>query len=156
MHLATSHVRMWQNLGHAGMTVQHAALSARSWISYSLNAFYNQFSSLSGDPSQGRAATMKERDSMSRSIRKLMRAVYGAPNGLQVTDRGIWVVDQLTDRAALVENTEADEYGVTRILHEIATESSTTSGITYGEDALWLAANGPGERWRTTVVETDE
>jgi len=29
------------------------------------------------------------------------------------------------------------------------TESLTTSGITYGGGVLWLAANGPGERWRT-------
>ena len=85
---------------------------------------------------------------MSRSIRKHMRAVYGAPNGLQITDRGLWVVDQLTDRVALVESGDVNEYGVSKILHEIASESSTTSGVTFGEDALWLTANGPGERWR--------
>lgn len=85
---------------------------------------------------------------MGRSIEKHMRAVCGVPNGLQVTDEGIWVVDQLTDRVALVENTEANEYGVTRILREIPSDSSTTSGVTFGEGALWLAANGPGERWR--------
>ena len=85
---------------------------------------------------------------MSRKIRKQMRAVYGCPNGLQVTDEGVWVVDQLTDRLALMEDTEPNEYGVTRILREIASESSTTSGVTFGEGVLWLAANGPGERWR--------
>ena len=35
---------------------------------------------------------------MSRSITKHSRSVYGVPNGIQVTDEGIWVVDQLTDR----------------------------------------------------------
>ena len=40
---------------------------------------------------------------MSRIISRYMRCVYGVPNGLQATDEGLWVVDQLTDRMALVE-----------------------------------------------------
>jgi hypothetical protein len=31
---------------------------------------------------------------------------------------------------------------------EIATESSNTSGLTWGAGLLWLAANGPGAIWR--------
>ena len=85
---------------------------------------------------------------MSRNITNYMRAPYAVPNGLQVTDDGLWIVDQLTDRMVLVEIAEPNEYGVTKILHEIPTESSTTSGVSYGEDSLWLSANGPGEHWR--------
>ena len=34
------------------------------------------------------------------------------PNGLQMTDDGLWVVDQITDRVALLEMGETSEYGV--------------------------------------------
>lgn len=85
---------------------------------------------------------------MSRTITNYMRAPYAVPNGIQSTDEGLWIVDQLTDRMALVEAGEPHEYGVAKILHEIPTESSTTSGVSYGDGSLWLAANGPGERWR--------
>lgn len=86
---------------------------------------------------------------MAPRIEKVFRAPYAAPNGLQVTDEGLWLVDQFTDCVALVEPSGPHEYGATRILRHMPTESSTTSGITYGGGALWLAANGPGERWRT-------
>ena len=86
---------------------------------------------------------------MAPTIEKVFRSPYAAPNGLQVTDEGLWIVDQLTDRVALLETGNPHDYGVTRIIRHLPTESSTTSGITYGGSALWLAANGPGERWRT-------
>jgi hypothetical protein len=65
-----------------------------------------------------------------------------------VTDDGLWIVDQITDRAALVEISEPNSYGTTKILAEIPTESSNTSGMCYDGSSLWLAANGPGDRWR--------
>ena len=71
---------------------------------------------------------------MTRQITRHSRAIYGVPNGIQVTDEGIWVVDQLTDRLALIENTEPNVWGVAKIIREIATDSSTTSGIAWGED----------------------
>ncbi len=82
------------------------------------------------------------------NIEPLFRAPYALPNGLQVTDDGLWIVDQMTDRAALVEIAEANDYGVTQLLAEVSTESSNTSGLTWGDGALWLAANGTGARWR--------
>ena len=85
---------------------------------------------------------------MTRQITRHSRAIYGVPNGIQVTDEGIWVVDQLTDRLALIENTEPNVWGVAKIIREFATDSSTTSGIAWGEDVMWMAANGPGDRWR--------
>ena len=85
---------------------------------------------------------------MTAKIEKLFRAPYAVPNGLQVTDDGLWIVDQITDRVALVEIAEASDYGVTRLIRDIPSESSNTSGLAYGGGALWLAANGPGNRWR--------
>ena len=85
---------------------------------------------------------------MSRSIEKLFRAPYGVPNGLQVTNQGVWIVDQITDRVALSEIAEPSEYGVTRLVRDIPSQSSNTSGLAWGEKALWLAANGPGTLWR--------
>ncbi len=85
---------------------------------------------------------------MSRTIEKLFRAPYAVPNGVQVTKEGLWLVDQITDRVALVELGSAGDYGVSRFYHDIPSESSNTSGVTWDGSALWLAANGPGTLWR--------
>ncbi len=86
---------------------------------------------------------------MTVKIETLFRAPYALPNGLQLTGEGLWIADQITDRVALVEmRDKVDEYGVTPLIKEIATESSNTSGLTCGDGSLWLAANGSGERWR--------
>ena len=86
---------------------------------------------------------------MGMKIERWFRAPYGMPNGVQVTDNGIWVVDQVTDRAALLEVSGADEYGMLRMRSEVSTGSSNTSGLAWGDGSLWLAANGPAEKWRT-------
>lgn len=91
---------------------------------------------------------------MITKIEKVFRSPYSVPNGLQVTDDGLWIVDQITDRVALVEITADEDYTVPKLIRDIPSESSNTSGMTYGDDALWLAANGPGERWRP-VRDTD-
>lgn len=94
---------------------------------------------------------------MTRTIEKLFRAPYSLPNGVQVTDEGLWVVDQITDRVALVDmgpkvgaGTVIESHGVTKLLREISTESSNTSGLGWDGRALWLAANGSGGLWRPT------
>ena len=33
---------------------------------------------------------------MTRTIEKLFRSPYAVPNGVQVTEEGLWVVDQIT------------------------------------------------------------
>jgi len=85
---------------------------------------------------------------MNPKIEKLFRSPYSVPNGLQVTDEGVWIADQITDRVALVELTESSDYGVTKLIRDVPTESSNTSGLAYGGDTLWLAANGSGNMWR--------
>ena len=85
---------------------------------------------------------------MSRTIEKLFRAPYGVPNALQVVEEGLWITDQITDRVALIEIAEPSEYGVTRLIRDIPSESSNTSGMAWGGGSLWLAANGAGTLWR--------
>ena len=85
---------------------------------------------------------------MSSEIRKLFRAPCAVPNALEVTDDGLWITDQITDRVALVEIAEPSEYGVTKWRREISSESSNTSGMAFGDGSLWLAANGNGSLWR--------
>ncbi len=85
---------------------------------------------------------------MSYVIARRFRAPYSVPNGVQMTPDGLWVVDQITDRVALIDPDGPNEYGVTKLRREIATESSNTSGLTWGAGLLWLAANGPATIWR--------
>lgn len=82
------------------------------------------------------------------TIERLFRAPYSVPNGLQATEEGLWVVDQITDRVSLVTLAKPNEYGVTKWLRDFPTESSNTSGLTVGNGSLWLAANGNGALWR--------
>ena len=91
---------------------------------------------------------------MSTRIEKVFRSPYAVPNGLQVTTEGLWLVDQITDRVMLVEITCDHEYHVPKHIRDIPSESSNTSGMAYGDGALWLAANGSGDRWRE-IRETD-
>ena len=80
---------------------------------------------------------------------KLFRAPYAVPNGLQATADGLWIVDQITDRLMLVElDGELDYYGVPKMIRDIPSQSSNTSGMAWGEDSLWLAANGAAAQWR--------
>ena len=88
---------------------------------------------------------------MDVTIENQFRSPYGVPNGLQLTDEGVWVVDQITDRVALMSMEDEDKddyYGHRRMLKDIPSESSNTSGMAYGDGSLWLAANGPSKRWR--------
>lgn len=79
---------------------------------------------------------------------KLFRSPYGVPNGLQWTKEGLWIVDQITDRVALVEMTEPNAYGVTKLIRDLPSESSNTSGMSSQGNTLWLAANGGAQLWR--------
>ncbi len=56
------------------------------------------------------------------------------PNGLQAAKEGLWILDQGTNRVALVRY---DDGGVIR---EFATETDRGSGITFDGSALWIAS----------------
>lgn len=66
---------------------------------------------------------------------KLFQSPDGHPNGLEATAEGLWIGEQITDRAHLVD------WGG-RVLRSLETESSNTSGIAWGGGFLWMAANG--------------
>lgn len=57
------------------------------------------------------------------------------PNGLQWTDDGLYVMDQLSDDVYLI-----DENG--KVLKTIHTPTENGSGITFGGGFLWTASNG--------------
>lgn len=56
------------------------------------------------------------------------------PNGLQATRAGLWVLDQGTNRVALLA------FGDGRVIREFATETDRGSGITFDGEALWIAS----------------
>jgi DNA-binding beta-propeller fold protein YncE len=56
------------------------------------------------------------------------------PNGLQATKDGLWVLDQGTNRVALVR------YADGSVVREFATETDRGSGITFDGSALWIAS----------------
>lgn len=68
-------------------------------------------------------------------VTRLFKSPDGHPNGLETTADGLWIGEQTTDRACLV-----DWNG--KLLRCVPTESSNTSGIACGGGFLWMAANG--------------
>ena len=80
------------------------------------------------------AAPLLARDGV--KITKLYKSPDGHPNGLEATPEGLWIGEQVTDRAYLVDWTTG------KVLKKVETESSNTSGIAYGGGFLWMAANG--------------
>jgi streptogramin lyase len=68
-------------------------------------------------------------------VTKLFKSPDRHPNGLESSSEGLWIGEQTTDRAHLV-----DWQG--KVLRSVQTESSNTSGIAYGDGSLWMAANG--------------
>src|SRR6476619_3926189 len=99
------------------------------------------------------AARVQAADFPSRPAKvvKLFRSPDGHPNGLETAAEGFWIGEQVTDRAHLV-----DWNG--KLLHSVETESSNTSGIAFGDGALWMAANGPavGRSPRPADAKTGE
>ena len=61
------------------------------------------------------------------------------PNALAETQEGLWVGDQITDNAHLLD------WETGRVIRKVPTESSNTSGLAYGGGFLWMAANGPAK-----------
>jgi streptogramin lyase len=73
---------------------------------------------------------------------RLFRSPDGNPNALEATPEGLWLGEQVTDNAYLLE------WRTWKVLRKVETESSNTSGLAFGGGFLWMAANGR-TRWRT-------
>jgi len=69
-------------------------------------------------------------------VTKLFRSPEGHPNALEATPQGLWVGEQISDRAYLLD------WKTGEVLKKVDTESSNTSGMAYGGGYLWMAANG--------------
>ncbi|MEJ7608215.1 MAG: hypothetical protein WKF37_18595 [Bryobacteraceae bacterium] len=69
-------------------------------------------------------------------VTKLFRSPDGHPNALEATEEGLWVGEQTTDRAYLLD------WKTGKVLRKVETESSNTSGLAYGGGVLWMGANG--------------
>ena len=74
-------------------------------------------------------------------VEVLWKSPDGHPNALEATEEGLWVGEQVTDNAYLLD------WGTGKVLQTIPTQSSNTSGIAYGGGFLWMAANGKS-LWR--------
>ena len=75
---------------------------------------------------------------MRRKVEILYQSPEGHPNGLEATPEGLWVAEQISDRAHLLD------WETGKSLTAYDTQSSNTSGLAYGGGYLWMAANGPG------------
>ena len=84
-----------------------------------------------------------------KKVEKIWQSPDGHPNGLEATADGLWLGEQVTDRAYLLD------WKTGKPLKKYETQSSNTSGIAAGGGYVWMAANGPGQlrEKRPTDVE---
>ncbi len=80
------------------------------------------------------AAPLLARESV--KVTRLYKSPDGHPNALESTPEGLWVGEQTTDRAYLLD------WKTGNVLKKVETESSNTSGLAYGGGYLWMGANG--------------
>jgi hypothetical protein len=64
----------------------------------------------------------------------LFKSPEGYPNGMAVAPDGLWLCEQKSDNAVLV-----DWNG--KLLKTVKSQSKNTSGIAYGGGSIWMAAN---------------
>ena len=80
-----------------------------------------------------------------RRVEKVFRAPCKQPNALQAVADGLWILDQVDPNKAYKVRYEDGA-----VLHEIQTESIHGSGITLGNDALWVAST-----WGLQTLKVD-
>ncbi len=85
------------------------------------------------------AARPTEVPSRTAKVERLFKSPDGHPNALEASSEGLWVADQITDRAHLMSWDG-------KLIKTVETESSNTSGMAYGGGFLWMAANGKAMR----------
>ncbi len=94
------------------------------------------------------AAAVKGRDDIPvipKRLEKVFMAPGKMPNGLQASADGLWVLNQEDPNKV-----HKVSYKDGSVLHEIQTESMHGSGISYGNDALWIAST-----WGLTTLKID-
>ena len=83
-------------------------------------------------------------------VEPLWKSPGGHPNALEASPEGLWVGEQVSDRAYLLDWTTG------KVLRSVETESSNTSGIAYGGGYIWMAANGPASRRPPRPTDTKD
>ena len=67
-----------------------------------------------------------------KAVVKLFKSAEGHPNGLENAKEGLWIGEEVSERAYLVDWTG-------KVLHKVDTESHNTSGIAVGGGFLWMS-----------------
>src|SRR5579872_3662560 len=94
-----------------------------------------KFAALPYLPLRGRAATVTGFPTqIAARVELAFRTPGAAPNGLQATPEGLWILDQATNRVALVD------YKDGHVIRQFDTETDRGSGITFDGSALWIAS----------------
>ena len=83
-------------------------------------------------------------------VEPLWKSPGGHPNALEASPEGLWVGEQVSDRAHLLD------WKTGKVLRSVETESSNTSGIAYGGGYIWMAANGPASRRPPRPTDTQD
>ncbi len=81
------------------------------------------------------AAKKGDLPTTSRRVEKLFLAPGEMPNGLQTTADGLWILDQKDPNKV-----HKVRYEDGKVLTQLQTEGHHSSGITYGNGALWIAS----------------
>ena len=81
-----------------------------------------------------------------KRVEKVFMAPGEHPNALQAMDDGLWILDQADPNKA-----HKVRYADGSVLVEIQTESMHGSGITYGNDALWIASTSSLENCKSCL-----
>ncbi|MCW5977449.1 MAG: hypothetical protein KIT09_05200 [Bryobacteraceae bacterium] len=99
-------------------------LSRRDWL---------KLSGL-GLPASALVAAVDFPTTVADSVQRLYKTPGPHPNGLQATREGLWILDQETNKASLVEIDSG------RLVREIDTPADRGSGITFDGQSLWIAS----------------
>ena len=70
-----------------------------------------------------------------------------APNGLQATREGLWIIDQGPGNKAYLVS-----YDGGKVLRSLETETDKSSGITFDGEALWIGSTYSREIVRCSAV----
>jgi hypothetical protein len=94
-------------------------------------------------PSRGPAPPAPVRKA---TITKLFKSPDGHPNALDATAEGLWIGEQVTDRAVLM-----DLNG--KVIRALETECHNCSGIAAGGGFIWMSANGAAQFDRPVKID---
>src|SRR5229473_1398961 len=81
-----------------------------------------------------RAAQESFPTTVATRVDRAFRTPGAAPNGLQATSEGLWILDQATNRVALVRFSDGS------VIRQFDTGTDRGSGITFDGSALWIAS----------------